>query len=364
VLFLKALCAVDPGLLRRSICYLFTLALLSGGESFADEIDDLFQHDEAGPGCAYGYAKDGEIQFLRGFGLANLEHEVPITASTRFHVASVSKQFTGAVIGLLALEGKINLLDDVRKYVPAFPEYDHTITLEHLLQHSSGIKNHTKLMGSKGIDYGNSISQNEALDLVFAEDLNFVPGTRFEYSSGYLVLARVVEEVTDTPFREVLEKRLFEPLGMKNTGLHDDFSLIPNRAEGYLRDGDQWINDRIRYVLVGSGGLHMTIEDLLIWSHALRNDKLAKGLNRLIFESATMPVVPETTYYNFGLFRSEYRGQRLSWHTGSYQASRTTVVNFEPGMTTVIACNNRIDVEALSWKLVAKIAPRDRSTEP
>lgn len=324
------------------------------------EVDDLFRQDINEPGCVVGYARDGKVEYLKGFGSANLEHRIPITSETRFHVASVSKQFTGVAIGLLILEGKLSLEDDVRKHVPEFPDYGHVVTVDHLLQHRSGLQNHTILMRPKDLlYYGNSTSQEDVLNLLYEHELNFKPGERFEYSSGFLVLAKIVENISGLPFREFAKQRLFKPLGMKHSGIHDDFSLIPNRAEGYVEIGNQWINDRVRYALVGSGGVHTTAGDLLIWSHAIRHDALAPGLAKLLFDTPAKPST-ETSRYHFGLVRSEYRDQPTFGHSGSYQASRTTVFNFEPGMTTVIACNKRVDTDQLTWKLLAKIASPDR----
>ncbi len=325
----------------------------------ANQLDGLFQQEGSEPGCAAGYAVNGEIQYLKGFGTANLEYGVPINEHTRFHVASVTKQFTAAAIGLLVLEGKVSLEDSVRSYLPEMPEYGQAITIEHLLQHTSGLKNHTQLMGLEGMDYGNAITQQAAIKLVLDQSLNFPPGEKFEYSSGYLLLARIVEEVTKMPFSSFVNRELLEPLNMNESGFHEDFSIIPNRAEGYLKEGDNWVNDRIRYTLVGSGGLYATIKDLLIWSNALRNDELTEGLAEMMFESPGVEVVPGMTQYNFGLFHSTYQNQRITWHSGSYQGTKTTVVNLEPGISVAIACNHRGDVEGLAWKMISVIAPPD-----
>lgn len=305
-----------------------------------------------------GYSRFGEIEYLKGFGAANLEHGVPITARTRFHIASVSKEFTAASIGMLLLEGKLALSDDVRMHLPEMPDFGEVITIEQLLRHSSGLANHTKLMPMMGLDFGNSVQQQEVLDAVYAEGLRFKPGTRYEYSASYLVLGRVIEAVSGMPLRTFLESRIFRPLGLTNSGLHDDFSIIPNRAEGYLQEDGQWRNDRIRYALVGSGGIHMTVGDLLKWNHALRTDKLAKGLARLVFDTPAIAVM-ENLEYHFGFFRSQFRGARSSAHSGSYQGSKTLLYSFEPGLATAIACNHRADVQALTWKLIDIIAPEE-----
>ena len=164
-----------PGLYLLALFYAYSV---SASHANANELDALFEQNPEEPGCAVGYARDGKIEYLRGFGSANLEHDVPISAQTRFHIASVSKEFTAAAIGMLMLQGKISFDDDVRKFLPDFPKFGEVITINHLLQHSSGLVNHSVLLGSKGFDYGNSMSQEDALNLVFAEGLNFKPGTK------------------------------------------------------------------------------------------------------------------------------------------------------------------------------------------
>jgi len=342
------------GVLMMGLCF--------SRAAIADPIDELFAQDALAPGCAVGFSKNGRIEFVRGYGASNLEHSSPITPKTRFHIASVSKAFTGAAIGLLVLEGKIKLSDDVRKYLRDFPEFPHQVTIEHLLQHTSGLGNHTLLMRAKGLDYGNSLKQSDTLEMVLAEGLSFEPGLRHEYSSSYLVLGDVIERISGVPLREFLKQRVFDPLGMNESGLHDDFSIIPNRAEGYLKENDKWVNDRIRYSLTGSGGVHMTIGDLLRWEHALRTDKLMKGLSKLIYDTQAVPVI-ENVDYHFGFFRSMFRDERSYAFSGSYQGSKTLMYGFESGSTTAIACNHRLDIQKLTWALIDIVSPPDIKTD-
>ena len=343
--------------MRFRFTCLLVLTLFCRGTN-ASEIESLFAQDRQDPGCAVGVSRNGKIEYLKGFGTANLEHNIPIGPETRFHIASISKEFTAAAIGILLLEDKISLDDDVRIYLPEFPKFDQVVTIRHLLQHSSGLANHTILMRREALDYGNSYTPDEILKIVYAEGLSFKPGSKYQYGANYLVLGRVVERVSGMPLRLFLKQRIFDPLGMKESGLHDDSSLVPNRAEGYLRDGDRWINDRVRYTLTGSGGVHMTIGDLLLWNHALRNDGLRDGLTEIIFDSSPMPVM-ENLAYHFGFFRSKYRGARASAHSGSYQGTKSLLFAFEPGFATAIACNHKTDVQKLTWALIDIVASLD-----
>ena len=340
--------------MKRALFFLTLLGVSTLVHAADEALDALFETDPGSPGCMAGYSVGGVTQYLRGFGLANLEHNIPISEKTRFHIGSVSKEFTAAAIGLLILEGKLSLTDDVRPFFPNMPVFDHTITIEHLLQHTSGLANHTRLMPDHNLDYGNSLEQDKMLDIVFSAGLSAPPGTRFEYSSSYLLLGDIVEKISEMPLREFLRRRIFEPLGMRSSGLHDDFSIIPNRAEGYLKQDERWVNDRVRYSLIGSGGVHMTMSDLLLWNDALYNDKLSDGLTDLMFNTAPMQVMDNLSYH-FGFFRSDYNGAPSTAHSGSYQGTKTLLYHIEPDLTTVIACNHRTDIQALNWAFIEAV---------
>jgi len=180
----------------------------------ADAIFQKFQK-QGSPGCALSVIRDGRIEYKRAYGMADLDHDVPLTTTSVFHVASVSKQFTATAIVLLALDGKLSLDDPVRKYIPELPDFGVPITLRHLIHHTSGLRDQWSLLGLAGWRYSlDLITDNDVLDVMSRQnDLNFPPGDKHLYSNtGYTLLAQVVKRVSGQSFREFTSRRIFEPL--------------------------------------------------------------------------------------------------------------------------------------------------------
>jgi CubicO group peptidase (beta-lactamase class C family) len=175
-----------------------------------------------GPGCAVGVARNEQIVYENGYGMANLETATPITPASIFHVASVSKQFTAMAIALLARDGKLSLDDDIRRYLPEIPNYGHRITIRHLLNHTSGLRDQWDLLFmARGRFEENRITESDVLEIVARQKaLNFVPGTEYVYSNtGYTLAGRIVKRVSGKSLREFADERIFKPLGMTNTQL-------------------------------------------------------------------------------------------------------------------------------------------------
>ncbi|MCW4036925.1 MAG: beta-lactamase family protein, partial [Candidatus Bathyarchaeota archaeon] len=199
------------------------------------KIDEIFSEWDRtdSPGSALAVLKDGEIVYKRGYGMANLEYGIPITPTTIFHVASVSKQFTAFAVALLAQEGKLSLDDDVRRYVPDLPDFGETITIRHLIHHISGLRDQWELLIAAGWRMEDVIKTEDVLELVREQkELNFKPGSEYLYcNTGYTLMALIVERVSGKPFRDFCAERIFQPLAMENTHFHDDHKMIvENRA--------------------------------------------------------------------------------------------------------------------------------------
>ncbi len=190
-------------------------------------VDKVFERWDKrdSPGCALGVYREGQVIYKRGYGMANLDHDVPITPSTVFNIASVSKQFTAAAITLLAQQGKLSLDDEVRKYIPELPDFGTPITLRHLIHHTSGLRDPAPLLDLAGWRIGlDHITEADVLGLLSRQrELNVRPGERYEYSNtNYILLAQIVTRVSGQSFREFTHAHIFEPLGMKNTFFRDD----------------------------------------------------------------------------------------------------------------------------------------------
>ena len=253
---------------------LIFLLALSLSTSFSDEktdqVDTLFaQWDNTeSPGCALAIIREGKIIYKRGYGMANLELDVPISPQSVFYIGSVSKQFVSACIGLLAIQGKLDLDEDIRKYVPEIPQYETPITVRHLIHHTSGIRDYLTLLDIAGIDFG-TYHEQDVIDLLARQkELNFKPGEEHLYSnSGYFLLSVIVHRASEKTLREFADEFIFNPLGMTHSHFHDDFTqLIKNRATGYFPAGkEEFTNFISTFDNVGSGGLFTSVEDLLLW---------------------------------------------------------------------------------------------------
>src|SRR5215472_9551553 len=237
----------------------------------AAKVDKVFEkwNRTDSPGCALGIYKDGQIVYKHGYGMANLNDDVPITPATVFHVASLSKQFTAASILLLAQEGKLSLDDPVRKYIPELPDSEAPVTIRQLIHHTSGLRDQWDLLGLAGWRYSlDLITDDDVLSVVTRQkDLNFPPGSKHLYSNtGYTLLAQIVKRVSGQSFREFTTARIFAPLGMTNTHFRDNHAeIVKNMAYGYEPAGDMFSISITNFDTVGATSLLTTVEDLVKW---------------------------------------------------------------------------------------------------
>lgn len=297
------------------------------------------------PGCAVGAVKDGRLVYKRGFGMANLDYDVPNTTSTLFNLASASKPFTAMSIALLAQQGKLSLDDDIRKYVPEIPKYNDTITIRHLLHHTSGIREYQALLFFSGFSPDNALNDKAILNLLARQkNISFAPGTKHQYSnSNYHLLGIIVGRVSGKSLRAFAEENIFKPLGMKNTRFFDNrFEIVKNRASGYMVGP----GDRIRarsslFDLVGGGGVLTTIEDLYLWDQNFYEPKVG---NKELIALMTTPGVlnnGEKMDYALGLWRSDYKGLTVIKHSGNMSGFRAQIFTFpEQKFTAIALCNN------------------------
>ncbi|MGH9675832.1 MAG: serine hydrolase domain-containing protein, partial [Candidatus Acidiferrum sp.] len=201
-------------------------------------VDEVFADftKPGSPGCAVAVYRNGRIIHERGYGLANIEEDVPITPQTVFDIGSTSKQFTAASILLLEKQGKLSVNDDVRKYIPELPDYRHKITILQLLNHTSGLRDYLTLMDLAGINMDSVTTDEDALQLITRQKaLNFEPGSDWLYSNtGFFLLSIVVNRVSGKTLREFAAENIFNPLGMSHTQYRDEHTaLIANRAMAY-----------------------------------------------------------------------------------------------------------------------------------
>jgi CubicO group peptidase (beta-lactamase class C family) len=251
---------------------LFLLHLAAAApDARAARVDALFErfNRAPSPGVAVAVVRDGKVLLRRGYGLADLEHNVPITPSTVFDTASIAKQFTGLAVAMLATEGKIKLTDDIRTTIPELPDLGQRITIDHLLHHTSGIRDWPGALAAGGWRWDDVILYRDILAMAYRQRaLNFAPGAEHHYSNtGYNVLAELIKRVTGKPLRAWTEEQFFRPLGMTSTHFRDDYTeVIANRAFGYGKGKDgKFHATPDNLAAPGSSSLFSSVDDLARW---------------------------------------------------------------------------------------------------
>lgn len=294
------------------------------------------------PGVAVAVVRGGEIVHMAGYGCANLEYDIPITPQTVFHVASVSKQFTAACVLMLAHEGRLGLDDDVRAHLPEVPDLGATVTVRHLLHHTSGLRDQWELLRWAGWRLDDVITQDHILKLVRRQRaLNFAPGSEYLYSNtGYTLLSEIVARVSGRPFREFGAERIFRPVGMTRTHVHDDHEMIvrdraysysPHKAGGFRHSVLSFAN-------CGATSLFTTAEDLARWMlHLETLDGTAMGAQ---MQDPFRLKNGELTSYAAGLRVDAHRGLRRIGHSGSDAGYRSFCARFPEHRYGVIVLAN------------------------
>ncbi len=311
----------------------------------AARVDAVFaRYTATSPGCALDVRRDGAPAYARGYGLASLELGVPIAPRTVFDIGSTSKQFTAASVALLALDGRLSLDDDVRKYVPELPDLGATVTLRHLLTHTSGWRDYIDLMMLEGWDDRDHTTDREALAaLVRQHALNFAPGTDFRYSNtGYFLMSLVVQRVAGRPLAQFARERIFEPLGMHDTHyLTDAREVIPHKATAYQPQGaGKWVIAMSNWEQVGDGGVQTSMADLARWDANLTTGTVGgRPLLDLLTNTARLRDGTPLTYA-LGLTVDEYRGVQRVHHGGAWAGYRTMLMRFpSQRLSVLLSCN-------------------------
>ncbi|MCA1613109.1 MAG: beta-lactamase family protein [Acidobacteria bacterium] len=310
-------------------------------------MDKLFaQFDRKdSPGCALAVVRDGRVVYKRGYGMADLEHDVPLTPQSVLYIGSTAKQFAAASVALLAQQGKLSLDDDVRKYVPELPDYQPPVTLRHLVHHTSGLRDEWARLQLAGRGADEVLTLDDIVALAARQKaLNFKPGEEHLYSNtGYTLLAVVVARASGKSLREFADAEIFRPLGMARTVFNDDHTrIIRGRAYGYApaRAGGFRLAN-VNNDLVGAGGLWTSVEDLLLWDETFYTAKV--GGPALIRQMQTPGALSggEELPYAFGLNVGEFRGLKFVAHGGRFAGYRAELVRFpEQKFSVACLCNS------------------------
>lgn len=311
--------------------------------------DSIFAHMDTPttPGCALSVMQGGGLVYERGYGMANLEYDIPITPLSVFHVASVSKHFTAMAIELLVNEGRVSWDDDIRTYVPEVPDFGERITLRHLVHHVSGIRDQWNLLGMAGWRWeADLVTQKDVLDITSRQtSLNFRPGERHLYSNtGYTLLAVVVERVSGQTLRQFTDERIFQPLGMTRTHFHDDHQhIVPGRAYAYAPDehGPYGLKQSIPdFAVVGATSLFTTARDLAAWDGNFHSGRVGGREAVARLEERFVLNGGDTIPYAHGLVHGTHRGLRTLSHGGADAGYRSFFVRFpDQQWSAAVLCN-------------------------
>lgn len=309
------------------------------------EVDEIVktvvgEHDA---GVAVAVIKDGQLAHGKGYGLANLEWSIPVQPDTVFGLASLTKQFTATAILLLEQQGLLRLEDPVTRFLPNYPTQGHTITVAHLLTHTSGIVPYNEIDNFFALYLRKQFSHEEILALFQDLPLEFAPGTRYKYNnSGYYLLGMIIEILSGKKYEQFLQEQIFAPVGMQDTHYMWNEVVIPRRAGGYVKieQGYRIVPYLDMTIPFSGGAIGSTLTDLVRWDAALEQGQvLSKPLLKRMY-TPTLLANGTTTEYGFGWGVGDYRGHRVVYHQGEINGFLTFLARFLDDAVTVILLSN------------------------
>jgi CubicO group peptidase (beta-lactamase class C family) len=330
------------------------MCLLSGwstaqvaDQQLSPQVDEVFSDFQkpGSPGCALGVFRNGQVIYAKGYGLASVELNAPISPRTVFDIGSTSKQFTAASTLLLEQQGKLSLSDDIRKYIPELPDYSkesgRAITILNLLNHTSGLRDYIALLQMAGVNIDSVTTDEDALALVVRQKrLNFTPGSQWSYSNtNFFLLSVIVKRVGGASLKEFASQNIFQPLHMTHTTFRDDHTmLIPNRALAYDPAGKGGYKlDVSYYEQLGDGAVHTSVEDLAKWDENFYSGQV--GGKALVAELQQQGKLNNGKILDYakGLFIQDHRGLRTVRHGGAWGGYRAELLRF-PDQHFSVAC--------------------------
>jgi CubicO group peptidase (beta-lactamase class C family) len=335
-------------LMKRILFLLFLPLQLSAQllpDSVTKKIDEIFRtFNQTTPGCAVAIVKDQQLVFSKGYGMANLEYGAPVKPITKFHIASVSKQYTAFCMLLLEKDGLINLDEDVRKYLDFVPDFGKKITIRHLINHTSGLRDQWQLLAHAGWQLDDVIKQEHVIKLISMQKaLNFDPGEEYMYcNTGYTLMAEIVEKVAGLSFRQYTNQKIFKPLGMDSTHFNDNYQeILQNKAYSYsARNGGGFQHEVLSYSTVGPTSLITTVEDHVKWINNFETGKVGgKDLMKKMFETGTLNDGRKLDYA-YALVVDTYKGNRQVSHFGADAGFRTVSSMYPDAKLGIVIFSN------------------------
>jgi CubicO group peptidase (beta-lactamase class C family) len=326
----------------------FSINLL-GSDLKGDAVDQYVLSELARqhiPGIALLVSREGQIVRAKGYGLSNVELQVPVKPESIFQSGSVGKQFTATAVMMLVEEGRMGLEDPLTKFFPAAPALWKQVTIRQLLSHTAGFTDYPK-----DFDMRKDYTEADLLKIVEGIPLAFPPGTSWSYSNlGYLTLGIVIHKVTGEFYGDFLQERIFRPLGMSTTRIMSEADIVPNRSAGYrLVKGElknqEWVSPTLN--TTADGSLYFSILDLAKWDAALYTEKLLKqsSLQQMWTVAKLNNGQPDSGNYGFGWDIEKRRGHRVIEHGGAWQGFKTQISRYVDEKLTVVVLANLEDAK-------------------
>jgi CubicO group peptidase (beta-lactamase class C family) len=324
---------------------LISLASFLAADEKTDKVDKIFAEWDktTTPGAALAVIKDGQIIYERGYGMAKIEDGIVMTPQKIFDIGSTSKQFTATCLAILIRQGKVGLDDDIRKYFPEMRQYEKTLTVKHLIYHTSGLRDYNGLLVLAGFrSESDCPNVDEALEVIFKQKrLNYAPGEEFSYTNtGYFLMGQIVERVSGKSLNAFAQENIFKPLGMTHTLFQEDHNqIIKNRATGYEPAENGYKINMSNWDETGDGNVYTSVEDLYLWDQAFYNYKLGKDLMDLLHTTGVLNSGKKLDYA-FGLFIGEHKGLKTVSHGGAWAGFRAGFVRFPEQKFSVVCLTN------------------------
>ena len=301
--------------------------------------------------------QNGKIVFQKAYGYANREWNIPNTTQTKFRIASLTKQFTAAAILILHDRGKLKVTDPISRYLPDLPAEWQRVTIHQLLTHTSGLPEYTSPPEIEKTLNLTGATPQQLIDLVRQQPMLFSPGTKFHYcNTGYLLLGMIIEKVSGLDYGAFLNRNIFVPLQLNNTGYDSRANILPERASGYwMRNGRVenagYVDVSIPYA---AGGLYSTVSDLFRWNEALATGRLLSVESQRAMFTPYPEAVLSGMHYGYGVVITERLGQPRYYHGGGIQGFATAIERYPKSNVCVVVLSNEEEVK--SWELATSLA--------
>lgn len=317
-----------------------------------NQVDSIFESifSDNQTGASFVIIRDGQTVYKNSKGIANIEHNVHITDTTVFNIASISKQFTTYLVLLMIEEGGLSLDDDIKTFLPELNHLTNDIKIKDLMNHTHGLPNVDELAYLKGILPDGGMTNDQIVEMLLnIKQSNFDVSEKYEYNNtGYVLLAEIIERVGQSPFELQLNQKIFMPLGMNNANaVGDKFRVVPNMAYSYQKINNKYVNHPKKLSTLGSSGIYASIRDMAIWAKNYQNPKLGKKAFYNKMEQPTILTSGKKIKYGLGLQFDTYKELNIVFHGGGTEGYRSYILHIPDHNLSLVVMANTNDFAVL-----------------